>query len=238
VGSDRAKPDNLLEVAVGGDAEFLAPLPLRALPLVGPRFGAVLAALDVHTIGDATKLDRVWLERRFGKPGLLLAERARGIDSTPVVAGKRSARSISREITFGEDVIEFDELIRTLRIHAERVGFDLRTQEQRARTIILKLRWSDFTTLTRSRTVSRPVQLTEELAGIGYELLDELLAREPLRPVRLIGLGATNLVEDAVQLRFDEEVAQRAANVDRALDEIRGRYGASAVTRGTKPHVR
>jgi DNA polymerase-4 len=238
VGSDRAKPDNLLEVAVGDDAEFLAPLPLRELPLVGPRFGAALAVLDVHTIGDVTKLDRLWLERRFGKPGLLLADRARGIDSTPVVAGKRSARSISREITFDEDVIELDELLRTLRAHAERVGFDLRTQDQRARTVTIKLRWSDFTTLTRSRTVSRPVQLTEELAAVGRGLLDELLASEPLRPVRLIGLGATNLVEDAVQLRFDERAIQRAAKVDRALDEIRGRYGQGAVTRGTAPHVR
>ena len=235
VGSDRAKPDGLLEVPVGGDAAFLAPLPLRELPLVGPRLGEQLLALEVRTIGDAAALDRRWLERRFGKAGLLLAERARGLDPTLVVAGGRGARSISREVTFGEDVSDLGELRRTLRGHAERVGADLRGQGRRARTVTLKLRWSDFTTLTRSRTVEQPLQLTDELAAIGRELLDELLTRESLRPVRLIGLGATNLVEDAVQLGFDGELARRAGSIDRALDGIRDRYGGGAVRRGLSP---
>ena len=234
VGSDRAKPDGLLEVPPGGDAEFLAPLPLRDLPLVGPRFGEQLAALEVRTIGDAATLDRRWLERRFGKAGLLLADRARGIDPAPVSDGGRGAKSISREVTFEEDVSDLDELRRTLLAHAERVGADLRGQGRRARTVTLKLRWSDFTTLTRSRTVAQPVQLTDELAGLGVALLDELLARERMRPVRLIGLGASNLVEDAVQLGFDDGAARRAANVDRALDEIRGRYGGESVRRGLR----
>ena len=232
VGSDRAKPDGLLEVPPGGDAEFLAPLPLRDLPLVGPRFGEQLAALEVRTIGDAALLDRRWLERRFGKAGLLLADRARGIDPAPVSDGGRGAKSISREVTFEEDVSDLDELRRTLRAHAERVGADLRRQGRRARTVTLKLRWSDFTTLTRSRTVAQPVQLTDELSALGVALLDELLARERMRSVRLIGLGASNLVEDAVQLGFDDAEARRAANVDRALDGIRSRYGGEAVRRG------
>ena len=234
VGSDRAKPDGLLEVPPGGDAEFLAPLPLRDLPLVGPRFGEHLAALEVRTIGDAALLDRRWLERRFGKAGLLLADRARGIDPAPVNDGGRGAKSISREVTFEDDVHDLDELRRTLRTHAERVGADLRRQGRRARTVTLKLRWSDFTTLTRSRTVAQPVQLTDELSGLGVALLDELLARERMRPVRLIGLGASNLVEDAVQLGFDDDEARRAANVDRTLDGIRSRYGGEAVRRGLR----
>ncbi len=234
VGSDRAKPDGLLEVPAGGDAEFLAPLPLRDLPLVGPRLGEQLAGLGVRTIGDAAALDRRWLERRFGKAGLLLADRARGVDAAPVGDGRRGARSISREVTFGEDVSDLEELRRTLRAHAERVGADLRRQGRRARTVTLKLRWSDFTTLTRSRTVAQPVQLTDELSGVGVALLDELLARERLRPVRLIGLGATNLVEDAVQLGFGDDGTRQAAGVDRAIDAIRDRYGGDAVKRGLR----
>ena len=233
VGSDRAKPDGLIEAPAGGDAAFLAPLPLRELPLVGPRFGERLAALGVRTIGDAAALDRRWLERRFGKAGLLLADRARGIDPTPVRAGRRDAKSISREVTFAEDVADLAELRRTLRDHAERVGADLRRQGRRARTVTLKLRWADFTTLTRSRTLGRPVQLTDELAAAGRGLLDELIARERLRPVRLIGLGAANLVEDAVQLGFAADAeSRRAEGIDRALDAIRGRYGREAVRRG------
>ena len=234
VGSDRAKPDGLLEVPPGEDAEFLAPLPLRDLPLVGPRLGEQLMALGVRTIGDAAALDPRWLERRFGKAGLLLADRARGVDPAPVSDGGRGAKSISREVTFEEDVHDLDELRRVLRAHAERVGADLRRQSRRARTVTLKLRWSDFTTLTRSRTVAQPVQLTDELSGVGGALLDELLARERLRPVRLIGLGATNLVEDAVQLGFDDDEARRAASVDHTIDAIRGRYGGEAVRRGLR----
>lgn len=232
VGSDRAKPDGLLEVPVGGDAAFLAPLPLRELPLVGPRFAEQLVALNVRTIGDAAALDRRWLEQRFGRAGVVLAERSRGLDPTPVRAGGRSARSVSRENTFGEDVTDLDKLRRTLRHHAERVGADLRGQQRRARTVTLKLRWSDFTTLTRSRTLERPAQTTEELTACGWALLDELLERESLRPVRLIGLGASNLVEDAVQLGFDDGATLRAERVDRAVDAIRGRYGRRSVQRG------
>ena len=232
VGSDRAKPDGLLEVPVGADAAFLAPLPLRELPLVGPRFGEQLAALGIRTIGDAAALDARWLEQRFGRAGVVLSERARGLDPAPVRAGGRDARSISREVTFGEDVTDLEALRRTLRDHAERVGADLRRQQRRARTVTLKLRWADFTTLTRSRTVERPVQGTDDLAAAGRALLDELLARESLRPVRLIGLGATNLVEDAVQLGFDDASTRRAEQIDRTVDAIRGRYGDDSVTRG------
>ena len=232
VGSDRAKPDGLLELPVGGDAAFLAPLPLRELPLVGPRLAEELGALGLSTIGEATALDPRWLERRFGKTGLVLAERARGLDPTPVRAGGRSARSVSREVTFGEDVTDLERLRRTLRGHAERVGADLRGQGRRARTVTLKLRWTDFTTLTRSRTLERPAQTTEELSEIGWVLLDELLAHESVRPVRLIGLGTTNLVEDAVQLGFDDGTTRRAEQVDRAVDAIRDRYGSDSLTRG------
>ena len=232
VGSDRAKPDGLLEVPAGGDAAFLAPLPLRELPLVGPRLGERLAELGVRRIGEAAALDPGWLERRFGKAGLLLSERARGIDPTPLRAGGREARSVSREVTFAEDVAGLERLRRTLRDHAERVGADLRRQRRRARTITLKLRWADFTTLTRSRTLDRPVQTTGDLAAQGRALLDELIARQGLRPVRLIGLGASNLVEEAAQLGFEDAAERRAERIDRALDAIRDRWGRDSVTRG------
>ena len=232
VGSDRAKPDGLFEVPTGGDAAFLAPLPLRELPLVGPRFGERLAALGIRTIGEAAALDVQWLQRRFGKAGLALSERARGLDPTPVRAGGRDAKSVSREVTFSEDVTDPAELRRTLLLHAERVGADLRRQERRARTVTLKLRWSDFTTLNRSHTVERPLQATRELAEAGVALLDGVLATEGMRPVRLIGLGASNLVEEARQLGFADAVLRREEELDRALDGIRRRFGSGSVSRG------
>ena len=232
VGSDRAKPDGLIEVPVGGDAQFLAPLPLRDLPLVGPRLGERLASTGITTIGQAAGADPKWLADRFGKHGVALHERARGVDPTPVVGGAHEAKSISREVTFGEDVVGVERLRVCLGSHAERVAIDLREAGRRARTVTLKLRWSDFTTFVRSRTVERPIQSTVELHREACVLLDELLAQVGQQPVRLIGLGATNLRDDVVQLGFEDAPVVLQETVDHTIDALRRRFGLHAVRRG------
>lgn len=232
VGSDRAKPDGLIEVPVGEDAAFLAPFPIRELPLVGPKMGERLAAAGITTIGQAAQADPRWLEERFGQAGALLHQRARGLDPTPVHHGGRDARSISREMTFGVDVEDIEELRRVLHAHADRVGVDLRDSGKRARTVTLKLRWSDFTTFTRVRTVEQPAQATSELHREACVLLDELIAAQGAQPVRLIGLGVTNLVDDAVQLRFDDAPVRRHEALDHAVDALRERFGDASVGRG------
>jgi DNA polymerase IV len=242
VGSDRAKPDGLIEVPPGGDAVFLAPLPVRDLPLVGPKMHQALTAAGVRTIGQAANLDPHWLEQQFGRAGQALWERARGIDPAPVVAGGRPQRQISREVTSHEDVTDRADLHRVLARHAERVGADLRRSGKRARTVILKLRWSDFTTLARSHTLDRPVQATPPILDAAGALLDEILRTEMrgdgVRPVRLIGLGVTNLVEDAIQLSLDEDRSGRGVlrdeRIDHTLDALRTRFGDGAVVRGLR----
>ncbi|MSP21781.1 MAG: DNA polymerase IV [Dehalococcoidia bacterium] len=232
VGSDRAKPDGLIEVPVGEDATFLAPFGIRELPLVGPKMGERLAAAGITTIGQAAEVDPRWLEDRFGKAGALLHERARGLDPTAVHHGGRDARSISREMTFGVDVEDVEKLRRVLHSEADRVGADLRDSGKRARTVMLKLRWSDFTTFTRARTFEQPAQATSELHREACVLLDELLAAQGMQPVRLIGLGVRNLVDDAVQLRFDDAPVRRHEALDHAIDALRGRFGDASVVRG------
>jgi len=241
VGSDRAKPDGLIAVEPGGDAAFLAPLPVRELPMVGPRMAEELAAGGTGTIGELAALDRRWLAARFGRVGELVHDRAHGLDLSPVHGGRRAARSVSREVTFGTDVLDRAELRRVLARHAERVGADLRSAGRRARTVTLKLRWNDFRTVTRSRTLERPTHATRTLAAAGAELLDGVLAQHGRRRVRLIGLAASNLVGDELQLGFDdapagleERGAQREEQLDRTLDAIRGRHGDTAVTRGPR----
>ncbi|MGE0135004.1 MAG: DNA polymerase IV [Dehalococcoidia bacterium] len=235
VASDRAKPDGLLDVPVGGDAEFLAPLPLRDLPFLGPRAEERLRAAGVRTLGQLAALDERWLHAAFGSGGVSLARRARGIDAEPVRSSARAAVSISREVTFGLDVTDLDELREVLRAHADAIGADLRASRRRARTVTLKLRWPDFKTFTRSTTVAQPVQTTEQLAAAGTLLLGQLIEEEGTRPVRLIGLGATNLVEDAVQLGFDDGRLLHDQQLDRAIDEIRDRFGRESVSRGLSP---
>ncbi|MQA00425.1 MAG: DNA polymerase IV [Dehalococcoidia bacterium] len=235
-GSDQAKPDGLIEVPVGGDAAFLAPLDIGLLPLVGPKLADGLRRVGVRTVGQAAKLDPKWLEQQFGRAGQMLAERARGIDPTPVRAGGRPNRSISREVTFGTDVTDPAELRQVLRRHAERVGADLRRANRRARTVTLKLRWDDFTTLTRSHTLDRPAQSTPALLEAGVALLDGIFREHGVRPVRLIGLGATNLVEDQLQLALEDAAGGgplRDERLDGVLDAIRSKFGDASVRRGT-----
>lgn len=232
VGSDQAKPDGLIEIPVGGDEAFLAPLPLRDLPLVGPKLGERLAAAGITTIGQAATTDARWLADRFGKHGIALHDRARGVDPTPVVGAAHDAKSVSREVTFGEDVVEMERVRTVLRSHADRVGSDLRAAGRRARTVTLKLRWSDFTTFARSRTVGRPIQSTAELHHEACELLDELVSQVGEQPIRLVGLGATNLCEDVVQLGFEDAPVVQHEALDHTVDALRERFGAVSVRRG------
>lgn len=236
VGSDRAKPDGLIEVPIGGDAAFLAPLPIRELPMVGPRLGEALAAIGVRTIGQIAALDRNWLVERFGRAGEVLVERAQGRDPTPVHSGRRPNRSISHEVTFGEDIEDRDELVHVLSRHAERVGRSLRGAGRRARTVTLKLRWNDFTTLTRSTTLDRPIQSTTAIRDAGLAMLDSVLDASGRRPVRLLGLGVTNLVEDALQLELETAATSTLEDeqLDRTLDAVRDRFGDRAVRRGLR----
>ena len=237
VGSDLAKPNGLIEVPLGEDAAFLAGRPVRDIPSVGPTFGARLHELGIRTVGQAAELDRAWLEQRFGQSGLILHDRARGVDPTAIRAGGRPARSISREVTFNRDVTDLGALRRTLRRHAERVGADLRRANKRARTVTLKLRWLDFTTLTRSHTLERPTQATAAIADAAEAMLDRVTRNEGFQPVRLIGLGATNLVEDLRQLGFDalrpaDAEEERQERLDHTLDDLRDRFGDASVNRG------
>jgi len=231
--------------------------------MVGPKLAEALRTAGVATIGDIANLDPRWLESRFGRHGVVLHEHANGRDATPVRAGARPNRSISRENTFNEDVTDPRKLQRTIASHAQRVGADLRKAGKRARTVTLKLRWHNFETLTRSRTLDRPVQSTAGLLEAGQQLLDEILgATAPpgadtvaadsshsaqlnaraIRPVRLIGLGATNLVDDELQLELDDLLAAPPGqplggelledHIDQTLDDINARFGNNSVTRG------
>jgi DNA polymerase IV len=215
----------------------------RVLPFVGPKFAQALALAGIRTVGEAAAQDPRWLVAQFGQGGATLAERANGIDPAPVLAGGRERKQISREVTFSNDITDLDYLRAVLREHAERVGADLRSRGRRARTVSLKLRWQEFTTLSRSHTLERPAQSTSAILDAATALLDEIVRVEGFHPVRLIGLGVTNLVEDVVQLELLEAAngalappgrgdSQRQERIDAVLDALRERYGDASVRRG------
>jgi DNA polymerase-4 len=215
VASDAAKPDGVKLVPEGEEAAFLSPMPLRALPMLGPTMEKKLAQLGLTTLGQLASLPVATLEGLFGRHGGVIWQRSRGIDASPV-GGEPRSRSISREGTFGSDVHDLEHLRAVLRAFSESVGSQLRQQGKRARTVSLKLRYEDFTTLSRSKTLPRPVSSNEAI----FEAADALLTRirqVERRPVRLIGVGASGLVEDVVQLSLEPSAETRGGVAQRGV---------------------
>lgn len=232
VASDAGKPDGLVVVAAGEEAAFLAPRPIRELPMVGPKTAAALAALGVRTIGEIAALPAVALEARFGRHGLELRERALGRYDAPVLAGHGPAKSVSRETTFDRDEPSRDRLRAILRGQAERVAADLAEQGRAARTVTLKLRFPPFETLTRSVTAETTLELADEIFEAAADLFERAWVENDRRAVRLIGLGVANLRERARQLRLGETL--HADRVARAVAEVRGRFGEDAIRRAAE----
>jgi DNA polymerase-4 len=231
IASDATKPDGLLEVPPGQGAAFLAPLPVRRLPGVGPRVEAALAAVGVDTLGQLASLPETRLRILFGRHGPRLAELAGGLDPLPVASLEAPPKSVSREGTFATDVSDAALLRAVLRSYCESVAADLRRRGLRARSFTLKLRYGDFTTITRRLTVDRPAHADDVLYRAAETLLEAALARDG-RALRLIGFGASNLVEDAVQLPLQEAPWQRLERLDRAVDGVRLKYGRRCLQRG------
>jgi DNA polymerase-4 len=234
IGSDLRKPDGLVVVPPGEEAAFLAPLPISRLWGVGEKTAAALREFGVATIGDLAALPREPLERRFGKHGAALVDRAHGLDPDPVATGE-AAKSIGHEHTFGHDTSDVEKVERTLLGLCDGVAWRLRAAGLRAATVTLKLRDSSFTTISRQTTLELPADLTEPI----YEAALVLLRRELHgQRIRLVGVTASNF-RDRRQLGLFEGTGGSPGPADprrhraaEAMDTIRRKYGERAVTRG------
>ncbi len=227
VASDLRKPDGLVVVPPGEEAAFLAPLPISRLWGVGEKTAAALAEYGVRTIGDLASLPADALERRLGKHGASLVERAHGIDADPV-AGGEAAKSIGHEHTFDRDTADREVLERTVLSMADGVAGRLRSSGIRAVTITLKLRDSSFHTITRQTSLDVPADLTEPI----FEAAMTLLGRELHgQKIRLVGVTASNFRDREQLAMFDAQEDPRRVAAAAALDKIRGKYGDRAVTR-------
>lgn len=223
-------PPNTIEVVPPGqEAAYLSPLPARALWGIGPKTAARLAELGIHTIGEIARLPEIVLMRQFGQMGRDMGLRARGTDDRPV-STEHFARSISQEVTFDRDVSSAKVLDDTLRTLSAEVARTLRAKNLSAGTIRLKLRWPDFTTLTRQASLPQPT----DQDGVIYETAAELLRSvwNPGRPVRLIGVGTARLAETAHQLSLWDTPNEKERRLLHALDELRERYGEDVVRKG------
>jgi DNA polymerase-4 len=197
IASDRDKPGGVTIVRPGEEATFLAPLPVRALLGIGPVTARKLAAMGVTTIGDLASMPALDLQARFGRHGKLMARQALGIDSRPVVV-EHETKSISQERTFREDLVAPPALRTQLKQLSEGVARRLNDANLSATTIALKLRYSDFTTLSRQTTLSVPTADAKIIYQTANALLERAWKRG--RPIRLLGIAASQLSPPARQL--------------------------------------
>ncbi|WP_297048218.1 DNA polymerase IV [uncultured Desulfovibrio sp.] len=242
--SEVNKPDGIFILPPEAVDDFLLSLEVTRLPGVGRRMAESLRGLGITRVARLRALSREFLERRYGKWGLVLHERARGIDPRPVTP-EHEVKSEGAERTFARDVRDRELLCRALFAHAERVGARLRRNGLAGRTVTLKIKFADFRQITRSRTLGGRTDATATIFETARELLEE---EDPSQPIRLIGLSVSGFEAPAEQLLLPgaagcsgrrgrgglpapEEEARRR-RLDRALDVLRDRFGANAVQRG------
>ena len=233
VSSAQAKPNGVLWIVPGEEAKFLAPLDVREIPGVGKVMEAHLHALGIKKVGDLARLEESELAERFGKWGLALAGKARGEDAggwfDSEVGADTDAKSISHEHTYNEDTADVNQLEATLMRLSEMVGRRLRESEFHARTIQLKLRYKDFTTLTRAHTLASPTQLDTEI----FEQVRALFRKNWKAgvPVRLLGVHASSFTAQPDQINLLEgNRQQRWKDAMAAADRLRDKFGESSVS--------
>jgi DNA polymerase-4 len=222
-------PNAVTLVPDGEEAAFLAPLPVDMLWGVGPKTRERLEKIGVSTIGDLAAVPPLTLTEKLGKHGYDLARRAQGIDHRPLVT-EREIKSVSNEKTFRDDIGRKSELIKRMSSLSRKVSSRLQKKGLKGKTIQIKLRWSDFTTITRQKTLP---ELTDEEATIqktAQELLEQVWLEGSW--VRLIGIGVNNLESGEKQLSLWDPRVVEDQRLEEALQLLRKKYGDDVITRG------
>jgi DNA polymerase-4 len=237
--SDFAKPRGLMEVRAGWEVGFLAGLPLRALPGVGPKTADRWIELGLADVWQVQRMEQTALEQLIGGDARALKLRAHGYGGSTLTAG-RLPKSVSRETTLSRDLRDPDILESTLAVLTARVAGQLRDEGLVARTVSLKLRHDDFYTVTRRRTLTEATDLDAELFGAARALFREAFGdvRRRNRGVRLIGIAATNLGVAAEADLFESEERRRLRDLSVAVDQVREKFGFGAVSRGNALRAR
>ncbi|MFO8078755.1 MAG: DNA polymerase IV [Armatimonadota bacterium] len=239
IASDWDKPDGLTIVHPDELPERLFELPVDDIPGIGEVTAGKLAQMGVRTIGQLAKVPQTLLERHFGKHGTYLHRAAHGRDESPVPyyqPGDDARKQISREETLAQDTRDLEVLEQRLLALTEEVARRLRRRGQRARTVTLKVKLSNFKLFTRSETLQAPTELEDDIFSVARELLGRV--RFGAQMARLIGVGVSNLTEGSGpgQLSLFSDSDERRSELARARDEIAERFGKGAITRARLVH--
>jgi DNA polymerase-4 len=226
IASDKDKPNGLFVLEPRKVESFLRGLPVGRLPGVGGKTEELLHKFGVMQVRDLMRFPTEFWEEKLGKVGLMLCQRALGVDPSPVVPFE-TPKSCGAEDTLARDTLDRGELRRWLLEQSERVGRDLRLMGMQGRTVTVKIKFADFTAKTHALTMDRGTDSSRLIHQVACHLLDEIVL--PLN-VRLIGVAVSSLSAGDPQLRlFQEPAEQRQRVLEKALDEIRARFGSGAV---------
>ena len=224
------KPPNAVTIVpFGEEAALLSPLPADMLWGVGPKTSTRLTELGIHTIGDIAKWPESEMIRMFGENGRDLARHSKGIDDRPITT-ERETKSISQEITFSRDVRDDKVLEKTVHEQSAEVARQLRKNDLAGSTVKLKIRWPDFTTLTRQTTFNHRTDQEDEIAKAALDLLKSV--RKPNQAVRLIGVGVTGIGQPIRQLGLWDTDNEKSRKLQEAVDELREKYGKDIIQHG------
>lgn len=233
VGKKAAKggepPFGLTIVPAGEEAAFLAPLPAEMLWGVGPKTAKRLAELGIHTIGDIARWPESELIRLFGENGRDLSRRARGQDDRPVVT-EHEIKSISQETTFARDIRDDRVLQKTLLELSAQVGRRLRKSGLAGTTVKLKIRWPDFTTLTRQTALPHATDQDAEIGKVALDLMRGV--RKSGQAVRLIGVGVSGLGPPIRQLGLWDDGGEKSRRLQEAVEKLQEKYGKGVIHQG------
>lgn len=224
-------PNAITIVPPGEEAAFLAPLPVRMLWGVGPKTAERLALMEITDIGQLAALPEIEMVRRFKKVGYDLSLRAKGIDNRPIVT-EHEAKSISQEVTYSKDTTDFQKLRRTLEKQSQNIARQLAKKGMTARTIKLKLRWSNFTTLSRQTTLGQPFDDSDIISKNVIELLKKEWESSKRQPVRLIGVGVSGLESPLQQIGLWDRDWKKDEKLREAIEDLQKRFGDDALSQG------
>jgi DNA polymerase-4 len=232
IGSDMKKPDGLTVISGNDVEEFLSRLPVEKIPGVGKRSLERLHRYGIRMVGDLRRFSQERLSREFGKFGRRLYELAKGKDTSPVVPS-REAKSIGSEETLDSDTNDPSILKKRVTAHAGKVARTLREEGLKGGTITIKIKFGDFSALTKSHTLA---EATNSFKTISETAVNLLLNRSLREKVRLIGVAVSNLVKSAPDTQlglFEKDHDKvREGNVDQAMDKIREKFGTKVIRRG------
>jgi len=235
--SDFEKPNRIHTLYEHEIEAKLWKLPVGELFMVGKKSVDKLHAMRIQTIGDLAKTDKKLIIKKFGKTGSMMHDYANGIDFSEVISKRPKPKGVGNEITFSQDLSDYNKICEHLLPLAEQTMYRLRKEKMSATVVAVKIKTKDFQILTKQRKLHAPTDSTKEVHEVAKELLKEVLKNYS---IRLVGVRVDGLVDNnEIQLSlFDADTRNKQHKLDNAVDKIKDKFGYKSISRASEINVK